>query len=690
MLDLTVPMVEVWLAGAKLGEYASDLEALKAAAAHADTLTANAPVDVEYEIRREAMKYIVHRRIVGPDAPALGPVLTISSTELTLTLDRPASGPTQIDRYEIEQLVGSTWTQIASGIGIFGATDEYAVTGLTASTSYSFRCRAVDTTERASEYSYSSGVTSAGVTNTAPVWVSGTLTKTVQAGSSTTINPADCADAEGDQITFTLIDTNPNDATISVSAGGIIQTTAATTVGTNAIVVRASDGLLTANKTIQLTVTAAATGNTFTIPQGTVAYNASAVQPGDTIIIEADSSGNRGPLKISNAVGTSGSRIYIKNPTTKRVNIGASGVSSFVFELDSCRYVTVDGSNYGGETYGINTTRPTSSTTGVTCFMKFTGLCQYVTLRYFEIDGKATSYGGGGVPNGLQAHDNTYSRTTHAGDWWEGHIVEAFYIHNVVGEGIYCGANFTTGAIPMRNITVRNGLITSTGRDGIQVKGWWSGTNSIHDLTITRCGRNSPDEAGQRFGISVLSGQADVYDNVITDCGESGIQVYVQSGPDEGTTYTGYGSFSNFTCAVYNNVVARSGQINVAPVNVGHGVTIGADGAARVPPLVSVYNNTLVSNEGYGVALNVNASSSCVVQNNILLDNGSGSTSNGPGATINNNLTTGAQSTVFVAPESDNYNLASEQAVTAGLTSATDIEGASRAGTASKGAYEYA
>jgi hypothetical protein len=35
---------------------------------------------------------IVHRRIVRPDAPALGPVLTISSSELRVMLDRRATG----------------------------------------------------------------------------------------------------------------------------------------------------------------------------------------------------------------------------------------------------------------------------------------------------------------------------------------------------------------------------------------------------------------------------------------------------------------------------------------------------------------------------------------------------------------------------------------------------------------------
>lgn len=665
--------------GQLLGAVADEQQALAVALDDADALT----TDAEYEIRK-TVKFIVKRRIVGPDAPALGPVLTISSTALTVTLDRPATGPTTISRYELERLVGSTWTQIATGLSIFGAANQYPDTGLIASTAYSYRARAVDTTERVSEWSYSSGTTSAGVTNTAPVWQSGTLALSVQAGSSVALSPY-CSDPEGDQITYELLDTNPNDATISVSQSGVLQTTAATTVRANSVIVRASDGALTANKTIALTVTAASTGQTFTIPQGTATYNASAVQPGDVIVIEGDVNGNRGPLKITNANGSASSRITIRNPTTKRVNVGATATGGYIFELNSSGYVTIDGSAYSGATYGLNFTRPAASSS-VTSFVKFTGQCSNITMRYFEVSGKQTTFVSAVTPIGVSAQDKSLLLATQ--QWRENLTFENFYIHDVAGEGLYIGNNFSDGCIPMRNIIVSNGTVTNTGRDGCQVKGWWEGTNSISGLTISNCGRNSNDQAGQRFGISLLSGTGDVYNNVITDIGESGIQVYVQNGPNAATSYTGYGTYATFAADVYNNVVARTGLVDTGTVNTGNGITAGTDAAARTDPVVSIYNNTVVNAEGAGVNIGSDISSSSVVQNNILLGNGS-ATSNGSGATINNNLTTGAQSSVFVAPELDNYHLSGEQAVTAGLTSASDIEGTSRAGTASKGAYEY-
>ena len=251
MLDLTVPMVEVWFAGAKLGEYASDVEALKAASLHADSLPLLAE-SVEYEIRRDTMKYIVHRRITGPDAPALGPVLTISSSALTVTLDRPASGPTSIDRYEIEQLSGSTWNQIASGIAIFSADGEYPVTGLTASTLYEFRCRAVDTTERASEWSYAEGTTSAGAVNQAPVW-DASVSLTIKQGESASLVPY-VSDPEGDPITFSKIIGGTTGTTVSLA--GVISVADTVPVAAYTPEISASDGDLSAVKTINLEVTA--------------------------------------------------------------------------------------------------------------------------------------------------------------------------------------------------------------------------------------------------------------------------------------------------------------------------------------------------------------------------------------------------------------------------------------------------
>jgi hypothetical protein len=679
----------VWFAGAKLGEYANDLEALKAASLHADSLPLIAE-SVEYELRRDTMKYIVHRRITGPDAPALGPVLTISSTALTVTLDRPASGPTQIDRYELERYNGAAWVQIASGLSIFGASNQYADSSLTASTAYQYRCRAVDTTQRASEYSYSSGTTSAGASNTAPAWQSGTLALTVQAGSSVSLSPY-CSDPEGDQITYTLVDTTPTDTTISVSQSGVLQTTAATAVGANTVVVRADDGALTASKAIALTVTAASTGQTFTILAGTATYNASAVQPGDTIIIEGDVNGNRGPLMITNANGSASSRITIRNPTTKRINLGATAASTFVFVVNGCSYVTIDG-GFVGSQYGLLFTAPNSSS-GVGHFVKLVGFNHHVTIRNFEVDGKITSFStASGVPIGVGLHDNLLLRTSYPGVFQQHDLlVENFYIHNVRGEGIYAGPNWTTGACPLKDIEICNGLIEDTGRDGCQVKAWYEGENSIHDLVCNRVGRNSNDEAGQRFGISVASGKADVYNNVINGSGESGIQFYTQNGPDSDVTFNSYGPYSEFISQCYNNLVHDTGLIDTGTVNAGNGIIVSADSSLRVKTTPKIYNNTCVAIENYGV--NISTAGAGFLRNNILLDCGTAAYSLGSGGTTQtNNLTVGTVSNTFVAPELENYHLKAEQtaAGTIGIDiSSADIEGTSRAGTASKGAYEF-
>ena len=254
MLDLTVPMVEVWFSGAKLGEYANDIEALKAASLHADSLPLIAE-SVEYELRLGTMKYIVHRRITGPDAPALGPVLTISDTALTVTLDRPATGPTRIDRYEIERLVGSTWTQIASGLNIFGAGNQYPDTGLSASTAYQYRCRAVDTTERASEYSYAGGTTSGAAVNQAPVW-SGPVSLTLLPTESASIVEY-CVDPEGDNVLFAKVSSTPSAANIvTVSGPGVVSVSLDCPADTYVLTVSGSDGLLSANGTVTVNVPA--------------------------------------------------------------------------------------------------------------------------------------------------------------------------------------------------------------------------------------------------------------------------------------------------------------------------------------------------------------------------------------------------------------------------------------------------
>lgn len=117
--------------------------------------------DGSWSIELPPMRVIVKRIIVGPDAPELGTVVVVSASALTVPLARPSTGPTQIDYYELDRLTSGsdTWVSVASGLSIFGASG-YPDTGLAESTTYTYRCRAIDTTGRASPYVFSSGTTS--------------------------------------------------------------------------------------------------------------------------------------------------------------------------------------------------------------------------------------------------------------------------------------------------------------------------------------------------------------------------------------------------------------------------------------------------------------------------------------------------------------------------------------------------
>lgn len=439
----------------------------------------------------------------------------------------------------------------------------------------------------------------------------------------------------------------------------------------------------------------------FIIPANVSSWNAAVSQPrasggsavpnsvaGAVIELSAGTSttiataGTRGPLVIQGLAGTSGSRKTVRNPSGGAVTI--SGSDTFNFEIASCSHVNFVFSN-GGQTYGLVVECATSSS-NVNSLIKFRGRNHNLTLSHFDLDGKRTSFVSAAMPIGFSMHDMMQLRASNPGVFQtENVIVERFRIRRVSGEGIYGGPNFSSGASPLRNITIRHGDISDTGRDAIQVKCWFEGTNAVHGITATNVGRNTTDEAGQRFGISIMSGQADVYDCRIENSGESGIQLYTQNGPDAGVTFNGFGQYSAFVDRVYNNLIIGAGQIDTGTVNTGHGITVGADSAARVEHTAYCYNNTIVDSEGAGISVGTNAGAGWL-RNNVLLNNAGGAYSLGSGGTTQaNNKTSGSLTAA--------YRLTAEDAAvgTPGTDIAeTDLDGVSRAGTASKGCYEYA
>ena len=629
---------------------------------------------------------IVHRRIVRPDAPALGPVLTISSSELRVMLDRRATGPTRIASYELDRSNnGTTWVRVATGLGIWGSDNDYEDSGLQPVTAYTYRCRAVDTTQRYSDYSYSVGTTGSGVVNQPPAWQAFSLS--IAAGNAESV-VARASDAEGVQLAFSRVGgTAPSGVTCSVA--GIVTADAGVPAGEYTLGLRASDGSLVADTTITLTVTAPGAAATYVIPASTAARTLNggsasgwasfgpnrAPRGGDIIELAA---GNHGTLIFNNLTGTSSdNRITVRNGSGQVV-ITSSATNAVTYS--GCQYVDFVFDN-AGQAYGLKI-QATSASAAFDKGIKAEGDNSYVRWAYVEIDGRRTSWTSAVQPIGFFGHHQYTTRS--GGLFQQDHIVvDHCYIHHMAGEGIYFGPNYSNGSRPLRNIEVAHNLITDCGRDGFQGKCFFEGTNSVHDNEVWRCGRNTADtQAGQRFGLSINSGKADFYNNKIYESGESGIQVFTQNGPGT-SAFSGYGPYSSFDCEIYNNLIVDSGVIDNAPVNTGHGITLGAGDATYCLPRGYVYNNTVVGSEGDGISFGSNTNAGWI-RNNVLLNNAGGAYSAGT-SSASNNKTTGSVNA--------SYRLTSEDAAVGSIgtdISATDLDGVSRSGTASKGCYEYA
>jgi hypothetical protein len=549
-------------------------------------------------------------------------------------------------------------------LSIFGASNQYADSSLTSSTTYQYRCRAVDTTERASEYSYSGGTTSAGAANQAPVWQS-PINLSLQQGSSVSI-AGYASDPEGDQLTFAKVSSSPSAANIVLVSGpGVLSCTAACPVDVYTLTVSANDGALSTNGTITLTVTAASTGTNFDITTGTSNYDAAAagVQPGDTITI-LRGSGTRSPLLIRNVAGTLAAPITIRGDTNGVVTIrrAAPVGGGFVFELRNCHHFVLDGYRASAtKGCGIKVTYATSA--GATkdnpsAFVQFSGNpytassgltpSDDFTCRYIEVAGGWPTYAVGSCI-GIQINQSGYLAANFPGQYIENCIFEHNYVHDCHGEGMYLGPNAYDLRVPLRNITVRYNWCQGMGREGMQCKSWFSGTNAVYGNTVI--GNGLSGDTADCTGISMLSSVADVHDNWVQDSGHNGINFYTDRFPPA----TDYPSF---TCNVYNNVVINAGVLGTGN---DEGIVANASSTAGMTDLiVHIYSNTVVDCNGNGIQIATNAGAGWV-RNNISLGNGTAISINGASSQTGN-LTGTAPATYLNA----DYTLKAAYAVTGG------------------------
>ena len=141
--------IEVWRDGELVSRHRVEREAVESALADSESKGSG-----EYELRFPPVRIIVKRAITQPEAPALGDVYSVSTTSLAIPLDRPASGPTQIAEYVLDRRLygAASFVEVARGLAIFGANNVYTDTGLAEDSQYEYRCKAVDTTGRESEW----------------------------------------------------------------------------------------------------------------------------------------------------------------------------------------------------------------------------------------------------------------------------------------------------------------------------------------------------------------------------------------------------------------------------------------------------------------------------------------------------------------------------------------------------------
>jgi hypothetical protein len=382
--------------------------------------------------------------------------------------------------------------------------------------------------------------------------------------------------------------------------------------------VRSFTAQLTLAIGIYLSFSGLALAANHSISSATGTFDCRSARSGDTITLE---SGTRGPLRIQNCGGTADSPITIKNdangssPTTISRSGGSDG--GFVFTCDSCIGVTIDGSAKwrgapSGKTYGIKVTMTGGASPSA--FVKISGLSRFVTIRNVEIDGAWPGLSSNGI--GLSVNDHGVDLSAHPGAWREGFTIEHNYIHNIEGEGMYVGANYGKGDLPLRNIEICYNLIEDIGWEGINTKSMIAGNNSIHHNIVRRVGKNDAHTGAtsQYEGINNNTGTAKIYNNWIESTGSSAIKLGSGEGPMESE------GFGPFEVDVWNNVILDAGGLWRSFMPDSHGISVHAKAGVE-KPIANIYSNTIVGSRSNGINVGANAGEG-YVRDNIVAGSG--------------------------------------------------------------------
>lgn len=422
---------------------------------------------------------------------------------------------------------------------------------------------------------------------------------------------------------------------------------------------------------------------------------AGGVRPGDRLVLAGRS---RGPIKLSNCVGTASNPITVTNDTSLSgpLVVNQSG-DGFQTQCTDCEHVVIDGTGkWNGAPAGLcgadlanGEWRLGTDNCGIVlkCVsggphsgLRLSGSSKHVTVKGVEIDANFPTCKKG---IGLSVNDHTY--TPRAGEWREGIKLLHNYVHRTEGEGIYVGPNQSksyAGTLQLRNNEIAFNFVDRTGCDGINYKSAIAGSSGIHHNYVTNTGQTARggDSGCSGSGIALFeAGYTDVYSNYVE----------APSPVSSGAGHCFSSIISHLSVATVATVPVRIYN-NVARNCKGNGISFGRRDNSVAEPVVSAFHNTVVTPIG-GKGVNVASSiRSCDIRDNIVV----GKPLSANHCVVQNNSTDDLESQRFRDASGRDYRLtANSPAVDVGSSRcpAEDHIGTPRPqhGACDKGAFEY-
>ena len=361
-------------------------------------------------------------------------------------------------------------------------------------------------------------------------------------------------------------------------------------------------------------------------------YNASGVQPGDTICLLP---GQKSYLRIVYLHGTPEEPIVVINI------LGVVEISQFYYgiKIDSCSYIKLSGKGVGSFPYGINVH---DIDTGAG--MSIEGLSTDIEVEGIEISNTLFA----GVF--CKSDPDCEFKSTRDKYTMRNVSLHDNYIHDTGMEGFYIGSSFYTGfstqcggvdtiLLPhlIRGLKIYNNRLTRTGWDGLQV----SSSDSACMIYGNEISYDSESaELNQMSGIIMGEGSAcDCYNNFILNGKGNGIQVLGLGGNK-----------------VYNNLILNAGRTYYQEYPYMNGIYVGDQSTTPGSRFILAYN-TIISPKDYGIDFRSMTTTGNLFVNNIVMNYGR-EVSLGSNISIQNNFTFPIlDQTQFVDMSGGNFDL---------------------------------